>query len=177
MTNSYLFNYWTCKIAENPAKAEEFRVTKLSAIAGFYCIWKKPEKIELRHFISEFSPINLDWKKGSNWIWNYNNELLFGLFDREAWEQLICCCCCSWSCSWTFSALLAKQRVHKICGIRILSTKLVESKACLRTCHCSVCTKLVEFTMCLQNGYNIHRKVILYALIWYLKSDCANSFK
>ena len=41
MTKSSLFYYWTCKIAENFAIAEEFRLTELSAIAGFYCMYSK----------------------------------------------------------------------------------------------------------------------------------------
>ena len=37
MTKSWLFKYLTCKIAENIAIAEEFWVTKHSAIAELYC--------------------------------------------------------------------------------------------------------------------------------------------
>ena len=39
MTKSSLFNYRTCKIAEKTAIAVELRVPKFSAIAGFYCTY------------------------------------------------------------------------------------------------------------------------------------------
>ena len=64
MTKSSLFKYWTCKIAENPAIAEEFRVTKVFAIVGFYCISKMffPNDITVQN--SNIRNINQEKKIG-----------------------------------------------------------------------------------------------------------------
>ena len=56
MTKSWLFKYLTCKIAENIAIAEEFWVTKHSAIAELYCtIYCNKWKLRVCHiFFSLF---------------------------------------------------------------------------------------------------------------------------
>ena len=61
----------TCKIAENPAIAEKVRVTKLSAIAEFYCISKPFDKnISKKERILQLSEVNKDYqilKSFSTW--------------------------------------------------------------------------------------------------------------